>query len=172
MKFNELINIRESVRSYDESRTVSREKLLRVLEAGRLAPSAANYQPWKFVLVSSPEMLNKIRPCYNKSWFQKAPHILIVKGKHSKGWVRKIDGYNFLETDLAIAMTHMILAAAEEGLCTCWIANFDPAIVKKALGLDDDDIPFYVTPLGYPEPGYVVTGIKNRKKLEEIAVFI
>ncbi len=172
MTFQELIGSRESVRSYDGTRPVPRETLLQIADAGRMAPSAANRQPWNFIVVSSSKMLEKIRPCYQKTWFRKAPHILIVKGSPSKAWVRLSDGYNSLETDLSIAMTHIILAAKSLGVSSCWIAAFDPVILKKALELKNDEIAFCLTPLGYPEPGYVSPGNKSRKSLEEIAYFI
>jgi nitroreductase len=172
MTFRELIKTRESIRSYDENRPVPKEILLKIADAGRLAPSANNRQPWSFIIVSSREMLEKVRPCYQKVWFQKAPHILIVKGSPSKAWVRNYDGYNSLEADLSIAMTHIILAAEAEGVGACWIAAFDPYILRKALELKGDEIPYCLTPLGYPEKGYVRPGNKKRKSLEEVTFFI
>jgi nitroreductase len=72
MEFNDVIHKRESVRNYDPSRPVDKDTLNRILEAGRLAPSAANYQPWEFWLISSPEMLEKVRPCYARQWLHDA----------------------------------------------------------------------------------------------------
>ena len=80
MEFRDLIKTRESVRDYDPSKPVSKEVLNRILEAGRLAPSAANRQPWTFVVVSSEEKLKVVRECYPRKWFQQAPHILVVVG--------------------------------------------------------------------------------------------
>jgi nitroreductase len=168
MEFYKLIENRESIRSYDPSRPVDNEILDRILNAGRLAPSAANRQPWHFVLVSSKEMLEKVRRCYSKHWFQNAPHILIVTGNRNEAWVRKDDGYNYLETDLTIAMDHMILAAEYEGIGTCWIAAFNPDVLRRALSLDSDEYIFTITPLGYPESGFMKKGDKQRKPLNEI----
>jgi nitroreductase len=78
--FLDLAESRKSVRGYDAHRPVPPEILDRVLDAGRLAPSAKNLQPWRFLLVSSPEMLARVRPCYERDWFQQAPHILVVTG--------------------------------------------------------------------------------------------
>lgn len=99
---------------YDPNRRIEDSVLYRILDAGRLASSAANNQPWTFVVVSSEEKLKKVRACYQRSWFQQAPHILIIIGDKTKSWVRSYDGYNSIETDIAIAMDHIILAAAYE----------------------------------------------------------
>ena len=135
MEFYKLIEQRESVRNYDPERKVSDKVLGRILNAGRLAPSASNRQPWTFVLVSSDEKLKEVKSCYPRSWFNDAPHILVVVGNKSKSWVRPYDGYNSIETDLAIAMDHMILAAENEGVGTCWIIAFDYEKLAKAIGL-------------------------------------
>ncbi len=172
MEFYKLVSERESIRSYDPGKKVPENIIRKILEAGRIAPSAANRQPWKFIVVSSGEMLSKIRSCYSRQWFHEAPHILIVKGKRSDAWSRGYDSYNSLETDLTIAMDHMILAAENEGLGTCWIAAFDPEVLRKALGLSDDETVFAITPLGYMPEGFTRKGNKSRKSLDEIAEFI
>ncbi len=172
MDYIKLITERESIRSYDSKRQIEESLIRKILEAGRLAPSAANRQPWKFVVVSSPEMLQKVRPCYKAPWFQEAPHILIVKGRRNHAWQRSGDGYNSLETDLTIAMDHLILAAENEGLGTCWIAAFNSGILREALELEADETVFALTPLGYAPRGFSKKMGKTRKKLEEIAEFI
>ena len=176
MEFNELIRSRESVRSYDPSKPVPEETLGKILEAGRLALSAANRQPWKFLLVSSPAMLEKVRACYGREWFRDAPHILVVVGLKDQAWVRSYDGYNSLETDAAIAMTHIVLAAENEGVGACWIANYDPVklmeALKEILGAGDDKVIFGITPLGYPRPDFLKTGTKKRKEFGEVVEFL
>jgi len=172
MTFLDLVRSRESIRSYDPSRPVDRAVLERILEAGRLAPSAANRQPWRFLVISSPETLAEVRPCYQRPWFQEAPHILAVVGDRGAAWTRKSDGYNSLETDLTIAMDHLILAAEAEGVGTCWIAAFDPAVLRNALGLEENEAVFAITPLGYPPAGFEKKGVKDRRPLGEVAEFI
>ncbi|NTW56144.1 MAG: nitroreductase [Chlorobiaceae bacterium] len=171
MDFYELVSKRCSVRSFDTGRSIPDEVLLRILDAGRLAPSASNLQPWRFHLVRSPEVLAKIHPCYSRDWIRSAPCLLIVSGKPGNAWVRRRDNYNSIETDLTIAMDHMILAAAYEGVGTCWIAAFDPAVLHEALGLAPDEVVFAFTPLGYAAEDYTPIA-KNRKSLDEIAVFL
>jgi nitroreductase len=172
MDFYELIRTRESIRNYDPDRPLDEETLHRILEAGRLAPSAVNFQPWKFLVISSPEMLAKIRPCYGREWFLDAPHILVVVGYRDQAWVRNYDGYNSLETDLTIALDHMILAAEYEGVATCWVGAYDPDILREALALKENEIVYSITPLGYPKTGFEKKGNKKRKALEEIVEFL
>lgn len=168
MDIHALIARRESIRSYDPDRPVPEDVLHRILEAGRLAPSAANRQPWQFLLIQSPEALARLRPCYERPWFQDAPQILVVLGDTDQAWVRRQDGYNTLETDLTIAMDHMILAAEAEDVATCWIAAFDPAVLREALALEPNQQVFALTPLGYPRAGFVRKGVKDRKPMTEI----
>ncbi|MBN2611378.1 MAG: nitroreductase family protein [Bacteroidales bacterium] len=172
MEFYQLIRQRESVRDYDPERKVRREIIERILEAGRLAPSAANRQPWTFIVVSTPEILNKVKTCYHRDWFKNAPHILIVAGRKEESWVRSYDSYNAIETDLTIAMDHMILAAENEGIGTCWIAAFNPALLRDALQLEDDEVVFAITPLGYQSTGYVKKSVKTRKELKDIVLYL
>lgn len=172
MKFQDLIRQRESIRNYDPEKPVEQEKLERILEAGRIAPSAANRQPWRFYLVSSPGYLEKVSACYSRSWFSEAPHILIVAGKRDEAWTRQGDGYNALETDLTIAMDHMILAAEAEGVGTCWIAAFDPEKLKSSGVLGPGETVFAMTPLGYTRAGFVKKGLKQRKDMKDVVKFL
>ena len=172
MEYSDLIRSRESVRNYDPGRPVPKEILERILNAGRLAPSACNLQPFKFLLISSSEVLEKVRACYNRDWFKDAPHILVVLGFRDKAWSRSYDGYNSIETDNAIAMTHIILAAENEGVGTCWIAAYNPVILKEALGVKENQVIFGITPLGYTKPGFVKTLNKNRKPLEDLVEYL
>ncbi|NTW56870.1 MAG: nitroreductase [Chlorobiaceae bacterium] len=169
--FHELASKRCSIRSYDTGRAIPDELLLRVLDAGRLAPSAKNLQPWKFHVVRSPEMLQKVQASYSRDWLKSAPCLLVVSGKREQAWVRSLDGYNSLETDLAIVMDHIILAATAQGLGTCWIAAFDPVALNEALGLGPDDEVFAFTPLGYAAPG-AITVPKNRRPLDAMTEFL
>ncbi|WP_242664288.1 nitroreductase family protein [Chlorobium sp. N1] len=164
MDFHELAAARSSTRSFRPD-PVSEESLRRILEAGRLAPSAKNLQPWRFAVVQSPDALLRVRACYSRDWLRTAPTILAVSGRRSDAWVRSSDGYNSLETDLTIAMDHMILAAEEEGVGTCWIAAFDLPCLKTALGLAGEDEIFAITPLGYAAEGYAPVP-KTRRPLE------
>ena len=172
MDFYQLIEGRESIRNYDPERPVDAETLKRILNAGRLAPSAVNKQPWRFLLISSPEMLEKVRKCYAQNWFKEAPHILAIVGDIGAAWTRENDGYNSLETDLTIAMDHMILAAEYEKVGTCWIEAYDPAVLRAALDLKESERVFSITPLGYQKEGFAKKGNKERKPFDEVVQFL
>ena len=172
MEFYKLIKNRESIRDYDPDKPVNESVLNRILEAGRLAPSAANRQPLTFVVVSSKEKLEEVRECYHREWFKQAPQILVIVGDKSKSWVRSYDDYNSIETDLAIAMDHMILAAENEGVGTCWIIAYNYQKLAKAISLKDNEVIYCITPLGYPHDGFQKKGNKVRKPLEEVVRFI
>ena len=167
-EFFELIRSRRSIRAYDPDREVPDDVLERILEAGRLAPTASNRQPITFHLIRNKKLLNELRPCYSRSWFHHAPAVLVLTGKRSDAWVRSYDGFNSLEIDAAIMMDHMILAAEAEGVSTCWIIAFDPVAVKTALKLDGDEIPLIMTPLGYYPEGYEKREMPERKPLDEL----
>ncbi len=172
MEYNDLINARESIRNYDPARKIPQDKLEKILNAGRIAPSACNIQPWKFLVVSSETMHEKVSSAYPREWFKDAPHILVVVGFRDMAWKRRYDGYNSIETDLAIAMTHMILAAENEGIGTCWIEAYDPSILRSVLNLSENQVVFGITPLGYPKPGFQKSLVKNRKSLEELVEYL
>ncbi len=163
MSFLDLAKKRISVRGY-ESKPVPEEKLAEVLEAGRMAPSAKNSQPYHFIVVKSPESKKALGEAYPKDWFISAPVIIAVCVEPEKAWHRA-DGKHYADVDGAIAMDHMTLCAADLGLGTCWIGAFDPALVKKALNLPNGVEPLAMTPLGFPADG---GRPKNRKPLGDI----
>lgn len=172
MEFNDLIRVRESIRDYDPHRKVPSDVLEKILDAGRLAPSAANRQPWKFILVSSEAVLEKVKNCYKRDWLKDAPHILIAVGIRNEAWVRSFDGYNAVETDVAIALTHILLAAENEGVGSCWIANFDPNMLNEVINPGPGQTIFGILPLGYPKPGFRKAGGKKRKNPEETVEYM
>ncbi|RLE14089.1 nitroreductase [Candidatus Aerophobetes bacterium] len=148
MDFYEVIRTRRSIREYQE-RPVEEDKLQRILEAARLAPSAANRQPWQFLVIKTEKIKKEFQRAYNKDWFWQAPVIICACGIKKEAWIRS-DGKSYLDVDVAIAMDHLVLAATAEGLGTCWIGAFNPSEVKKILNLPDDIEPVALTPLGYP----------------------
>lgn len=171
MNVIELIRSRESIRSFDPERPVSQDVLMQIAEAGRLAPSAANLQPWRFIFASSCDALQAVRSIYPRTWFADAPHVLIVVGNKDAAWKRQ-DGYNSLETDLAIAMDHMILAATNFGVATCWVGNFDYEQLRNILQLSENEIVYALTPLGYPKTDFEAKAKITRKSLDQIVKFI
>jgi nitroreductase len=165
MRFSQLITRRYSVRNY-KSTPVENHKLEQVLGAARLAPSAVNFQPWHFIVVTQPENLAKIHLTYHREWFRTAPVIIIACADHSLSWKRSFDGKDSAEIDVAIAVDHMMLQAADLGLGTCWVCNFDTQRCAEALKLPGHIEPVVLVPLGYPENEEIPQ--KKRKLLEEI----
>jgi|WetSurMetagenome_2_1015567.scaffolds.fasta_scaffold301219_2 nitroreductase len=148
MKFLEIAKKRYSCRDY-KSNHVEDEKLMLVLEAARVAPSAVNFQPWNFIVMKSPESKAKVCEAYSRDWLKSAPVIIVVCGDHTKAWKRK-DGKDHTDIDISIAVDHMTLQATEAGLATCWICAFNAEILKKNLELPDEIEPVVILPLGYP----------------------
>jgi nitroreductase len=123
---------------------------LYVLEAARIAPSAANFQPWKFIVVTEPELLNSVQEVYHRAWLATAPAIIVALGNHDKGWRRQSDGKDFTDIDVAIAVDHLTLAAVEQGLGTCWICNFDAEKCCRIFDIPENMEPIALIPIGYP----------------------
>ena len=148
MDFDKLITHRYSVRAYKPD-PIAEEKLQKVLEAARMAPTASNRQPFQLIVVHTAGREEELRKIYNREWFVQAPIIICAVGLPKKGWVR-YDGANYTHVDVTIAMDHLILQAAELGLGTCWIAAFNPQVAREVLELPEDVEPIVFTPLGYP----------------------
>jgi nitroreductase len=148
MDFQELIRIRRSIRAY-RTAEVPDDVLHRVLDAGRVAPTACNLQPLQLLVVTDPEVRASLKAVYRRDWFWQAPVIIAGCVEPGKAW-RRDDGFNAAEVDIAIVMDHIILAATEEGLGTCWICAFDEPKAKQILGVPDDVRIVALTPLGYP----------------------
>ncbi len=167
MEFYDLIEKRYSVRAYEE-RPVEEDKLRKILEAANLAPTAANRQPFRIIVIQTKGREKELSRIYSRDWFVQAPLILCMCAVKSEGWVRR-DGKNYAEIDATIAMDHLILAAADLGLGTCWVAAFDPEAARKGLALSDELEPIAMTPLGYPADSWRP---KKRKSLSEIVRYL
>jgi len=162
MNFIDLATQRSSVRNFEPT-PVELEKLLYVLEAARIAPSAANFQPCHFLIVTEPELLNSVKRTYPRAWLATAPAIIVAMGDHNKGWHRKSDGKDFTDIDVAIAVDHLMLAAVEKGLGTCWICNFETEKCCEILCLPENMEPIALIPIGYQ-----IDGTKSDKKREPL----
>lgn len=168
--FLDLVKSRNSIRAYDPQRKPQQKKLLEIIEAARLAPSACNKQPWNIYLVESPAVLEKVKQAYSRDWIKNAPYILVISGIKEIAWTRS-DGFNSLDIDLSIAMDHLILAATDKGLASCWIAAFDPIKLASALSLEKDEIPLLMTPLGFSLENDSKKE-RPRKSMEEILTIL
>lgn len=171
MLFLNLAKKRFSVRKF-KTDPVKDEDLQYILEVGRIAPSANNSQPWQFIVVRNNIENNLVNELYHRDWFNDAPVVIIVIADHSKSWHRKSDGKDHADIDAAIAADHMTLAAAERGLGTCWVCNFDVQKTKNYLQLPEDYEPIAFLPLGYPdEKADINRHSEKRKAIEEIVKY-
>jgi nitroreductase len=166
MEFSDVIKQRYSTRAYS-SKPVEEIKLKAVLEAARLAPTAANLQPFKLIVIQTKDHEKELKQIYNRAWFTQAPLVICAVGLHQEAWTR-YDGKKYTFVDVAIAMDHLILTAASLGLGTCWIAAFNPEAAREFLGLPDEVEPIIFTPLGYPADR---PKEKDRKPLSEIVLY-
>ncbi len=166
MEYFEIMHKRYSVRNYTPD-PVEPEKLERILEAALLAPTAANRQAFKVVVIKTAGREEELKTIYNRPWFVEAPYVLCVCSIPEKCWVRS-DKKNYSDVDAAIVMDHIILAATDQGLGTCWIGAFDPQAAKEVLALDDTLEPVAFTPIGYARE----TAFKKvRKSIEDLVIY-
>lgn len=148
MEYMELIKKRYSVRAY-KSTPVEEEKLKKVLEAAILAPTAANRQPFRLIVIKTEGRQSELKRIYPRDWFVEAPLVVCACANKTESWIRR-DGKSYADVDTTIAFDHLILAAHDLGLGTCWIAAFDPEAAREVLRLPAELEPLVFTPLGYP----------------------
>lgn len=175
MNFLELAKMRTSCRAYQD-RAVPSEILAYCLEAAQAAPSACNQQPWRFVVVETPELRAELSrrgllAGIPMPWVAAAPVIVVLCAKKSlmvHGVAAMVSGVHYHLIDIGIAGEHLVLAAAERGLGSCWIGWFNAKQVRRILNLPRSLEPVSLITLGYPagEPK-----ASNRKPLSEIAEF-
>ncbi|OYD17291.1 nitroreductase [candidate division WOR-3 bacterium JGI_Cruoil_03_51_56] len=168
MEFYEVIRKRLSIRAY-KPEPIPEDVLSRILEAGRLAPSAKNLQPRKFIVIKDASVRKLlVLACNGQEFIGQAPIVICACALEDKAWGTMGGYWKSDAVDVTIALEHMVLAAAAEGLGTCWIGSFTEAEVKKVLGIPGNVKPIALTPLGYPacesEP-------KPRKPISEIVCY-
>jgi nitroreductase len=168
MTFLDLVRRRHSVRAYRPD-PVPDDLLATVLEAGRLAPTASNRQPFRIIVVQTRGREAELRRIYDSEWFVQAPLILCVCAVPSEAWRRTMyDGRSHADVDAAIVMDHLVLAAADVGLGTCWIAAFDPAAAREVLAIPDEGEPMLFTPLGFAADASSSPRHAERRPLDEL----
>jgi len=160
----EAVQARRSIRAYDAS-PVPDEVLNRVLESGRLAPSASNFQPWHFIVVTDPKKRQVLSEGRYAKFLTECPIVIVgcADTKLSPKWST---------VDVTIALQQMVLTATGEGLGTCWIGSFSEDSVRAHLKVPDQFKVVAMLALGYPKAkldfGAVAAGGRRRKSLEEI----
>ncbi len=148
MEVMEAIRQRRSIRNYAD-RPVEEEKLNLILEAGRLAPSAANRQEWRYVVVKEKETRQKLMKAAKGQSFVGQAAAVIAACAETDNHVMSCGQLSY-PIDVAISVDHMTLKALEEGLGTCWVGAFDEDEVKKILGIPDDIRVVQLLTIGYP----------------------
>lgn len=166
MNFIELCQQRYSVRSYHPL-AIEQEKLDYVLQCARLAPSAVNFQPWKLQLITNKKEMDAVKQCYNRSWFETVSTCIIIYKNKEQEWVRKQDLKPHGDIDVAIITEHICLAAAEQGLGTCWVCNFNREELFNQFEIPDYLEPVVIIPIGYPSDE---AKEKQRKPMDELMI--
>ena len=161
MEVAEAIKSRRSVRKY-KSTPVPEEALKKILNAARLAPSAANLQPWRFIIVMDEDVKRHLAAaCNSMNWITRAP-VVIVACANMDVAIAMVGGYmNSAPVDVAIALTQMSIMATSEGLGTCWIGAFKEEKVSALLGIPKECRVVSVMTLGYPDESPAMPGRKN-----------
>ena len=162
----EAIKKRQSVRSYLD-KEIPEELLRQVLEAGRLAPSAKNIQPWRFIVVKDNKIKEQLVPACKNQKFVGEASVVIVGCATNPGY-RMGNGVHSYSIDLAIALDHMSLQAAELNLGTCWIGSFYQDKVKEVLDIPEEISVVALMPLGFPQ---TLGAKRGRKTLSEIVCY-
>lgn len=170
MTFLELAKERYSVRSF-KNESIKDDELKKILEAGKVAPTACNFQPQKIYVVKKEELRQKlatVSPCtFN------APVILVIGYDKNLDWKnKKIPGYSSGETDAAIVTTHMMLEAWELGIGSFWVGMFSDVAVSEVLGLPENIQVTALLPMGYPSESAAPLHLhsKYRKDTEMIEI--
>lgn len=160
------ISQRSSVRAY-KATDVEEDKLKKILEAGRLSPSASNRQEWKFIVVKNNETKKKLaKAAFGQTFIGEAPVVIVACGTESKTIMAC--GQPAYTVDVSIACAFIILQAYELGLGTCWIGAFKEDEVKKILKIPEEVRVVAMTPLGYPDQP---PSQKSRKDLDQIVCY-
>jgi nitroreductase len=175
--FADLVQSRRSIRKYQD-KPVEREKIIQCIEAARLAPSAENVQPWRFIILDDPEVLKQFSThafsgIYSPTRFAaKAPVIIVILAKLdilANRIGKQIQGVHFYLLDIGIAGEHFVLQAQELGLGTCWIGWFNIKKVGKFLQVPRSYKIVSLISMGYPEASPLK--FKKRHQFKEIAWF-
>jgi len=171
MDVMEAIRCRRSVRRYSD-RPIPEDVLNEMREALRLAPSACNNQPWRFVFVTEASLRKDLaEACNGQAFVGEAPVVVAGVGLPDRAYGRMGGSRSSVEVDVAIALDHLTLAAAARGLGTCWIGAFDEAAVGRLLGAPRPARVVALTPLGYPaSPDLIRPEAPPRREPAEVVI--
>ena len=171
MNVLEAIKMRRSVRAY-ASTPIPEEVLERMYQAMRFAPSARNFQPWRFIFVTDAELRRRIaQGADERPFIAEAPLIVVGCGLPEQAY-KSMGGYgNSAEIDVAIALDHLTLAGVAEGLGTCWIGGFDEQQVKRLLEVPPNAKVVALTPLEYPASVDLFAPVRDEDRKSPSEIF-
>ena len=162
MKFLELAKKRNSIRGY-KKKPIEDEKLKEILEAAQMAPTGANRQAFQLIVVhTSSKKEEELRAIYKADWFLTAPVFICACATETEGQPFREAGAHL---NVAIAVDHLVMAATDLGMGTCWIGAYDRDAVRKILGIPDNVHPVILVTVGYPD---AEPRPKTRKTIEEL----
>ncbi len=171
MEVHQAILLRRSVRSYSP-KPLPQAVLDRMRTALRSAPSACNFQPWHFILVTDEELRRKVaQACCDQFWMAEAPLIVVGCGLPQVAYKHMGGRHGSVDIDVAIAIDHLTLAAVAEGLGTCWIGAFDEQQIKQLLGIPATVKVVALTPLGYPASPDLIAPLQDGRRKSPAEIF-
>lgn len=147
MEFEKLIAERYSVRSF-KAEHLEQSVIDKIIEAGHKAPTGCNYQPQRILILNTDESIEKLKGC-TKCHFN-APTAMLVCHNKDESWVRRYDGALSSPVDAVIVTTHMMLAAQNQGVGSCWVMHFNPAAMRESFNIPDNIEPVALLVMGYP----------------------
>jgi len=171
MNVYEAIRTRRSVRRYSPQ-PIPEDTLSRLRDALRLAPSACNFQPWRFIFVTDQRLRTEFgQVAHQQTFIAQAPVIVVGCGFPDRAYKGMGGRGNSVDIDVAIALDHLTLAAVAEGLGTCWIGAFDEQAVKRLLEIPQEVKVVALTPLGFPESSDLIRPVVQNERKTERDVF-
>jgi len=171
MNVLEAIKTRRSVREYT-GKPIPDQVMVKLRQSLRYAPSACNFQPWIFIMVTDPSIRQQVSHAANEqNWMAEAPLIVVGCGLPDHAYTRMGGQYNSVDIDVAIALDHLMLCAVTEGLGTCWIGSFKEDEVMRILNIPDCLRVVAMTPVGYPANTQLIHPVNEAKRKSEDDVF-
>ena len=169
MDFAKLISERYSVRSFKPGH-LPQETIDTILKAGHIAPTGCNNQPQRILVLNTDETIEKLRSC-TKSHFN-APTALLICHNKNESWKREFDGALASPVDAAIVTTHMMLAARDIGVGSCWVMHFDPFAMRKTFDIPEEIEPLALLMMGYPsDDAKPAVMHENKRPMDEVVFY-
>jgi len=171
MNVMDAVKNRRSVREYAD-RPIPPEILQRLRDALRYAPSACNYQPWKFIFIQEESQRRAVtQTCKGQNWIAGAPLIVVACGFPDRAYPSMGGVGNSIDIDLAIALDHLSLVAVAEELGTCWIGAFEESALKKVLKVPQEAKIAALMPVGYPARSNLIHPLEESRRKKPTQIF-